>query len=87
MIKSRSNAFRAAAIALIHAYDIHSGSHAFCRDAQHILRFAGSLQAMHHHDCQRIPTIGLPVAVTQDFHPRLNLNQALLGWGQNNSSR
>jgi hypothetical protein len=42
---------------------------------------------MHHHDCQRIPTIGLPVAVTQDFHPRLNLNQALLGWGQNNSSR
>ncbi len=68
----------AAAVALVHAHHVHARGQAVPRNSQHVLRFARSLQPMHHDQRQRAP-IFLPVTVTQHRNAGLHFDQTLFG--------
>src|SRR5579862_1792590 len=79
MIKGWRKAVRTAAVALIHAYHVHSGSHAFCSNPDHVLGIAGAFKAMNDQHRQGISSIWLPMAMTKDANSRLNLYKPLFG--------
>src|SRR5579863_5239966 len=81
MIQSRRQRVCAAAVALVHAHHVHALSHALRRNAQHVLGFARTLEAVHNNQRQRLFAVGLPVAVAKHLNARFNFDQSLFGWG------
>ena len=67
----------AATIALIHAHHVHARGQTVPRDSQHVLRFARSLQPVHHDQRQRSPVL-LPVTVAQQRNAGFHFDQTLL---------
>src|SRR6202035_3372628 len=87
MIKRGGQCVGSAAIALIHAYYVHTRRHALGGDAQHVLRFAGALEAVHNNRSERFFPLRLPVAMTQHLHAGFDFDQTPFGWRQRNSPR
>src|SRR5580700_565446 len=81
VIQSRRQRVRAAAIALVHAHHVHARGHTLRRNAQHVLGFTRTLEAVHNNHRQRVFPVCLPMAVAQYLNARFNFDQALFGWG------
>lgn len=77
----------AAAGTLVHAHHVHAGGQPFFGDAQHVIRFRRSFQSVHHDYRERRMTIDLPMTMAEHVNTGLNLDQALFGLRQHDSSR
>src|SRR5207302_8978355 len=82
VIEHGSNALRAAAVALIHAHDIHACGQALLCDTQHVLCFAGALEPVDDDYGEGLGPVLLPITVAEDFYPGLNFDKPLFGMWQ-----
>jgi len=55
----------AAAVALIHAHNIHSSDQAVSRDPKHVLRFARALKSVYDDESEGAGPLLLPVTVAE----------------------
>ena len=87
MVERGGQRFRASAVALIHADYVHPEGESLGGNPPHVVGIAGTLEAMHQDDRQRVLAVFLPVTVSQDFDARLYLDQARLGGWKDHASR
>lgn len=85
MIERGRQRVRPATIALVHADDVHTRGHAFRGDAQHVGRFARTLEAVHNNHGESIFAVWLPVAMAQHFDAGLDFDQTPFAGRRRNS--
>src|ERR1700704_1254940 len=85
MVERRSQAFRAATVSLVEADNVHAQGQPLRGNPEHVLGFARTFQPVDQNGSQGILTIGLPVAVSQNLHPRFYLDQSCFSRRQGDS--
>ena len=78
--------FRAAAVTLIHADDVHADGQALGGNPQHVGGIARALEAVDDDHRQRILPVALPVAMDQDLDAGFDFDEARLGRRQSEAA-
>ena len=79
VVERRRQVLRIPAVAHVHPHDIEAGTPGFLGGAPHVVRLAGTFQAVHQQKRGTGNAPGLPVDVQPQPHFRRNFNQARFG--------
>ena len=77
--------FRATAVALIHAHNIHTQGDSSRGNPQDVLRLAGALEAVHQKNGQSVLPVTLPVTMGQNHDAGLDFDKTRFWKWQNNA--
>ncbi len=87
VVERGAEPFGAAAVAHVHADDVHPRGPGFVRRPNDVLRFARAFESVDEDDREGLLALRLPVAAAQHFDVRLDAEQARLGCGQQVAAR